>query len=320
MRRLIAKTLVLLSLILVSASALAQTGGTVTYVYSDSQGTPLAKADANGNIIATYDYTPYGTVAMGESPDGPGYTGHVNDAQTNLVYMQARYYDPATGRFLSVDPVSPVAGGTFGFNRYSYASNNPILYLDPDGRDPCTSTADCQARLQLADAAVSRDASFMVHLFGGPIAGVADFVHGVATGNTHEAAEGAGMTMVTAVMPEAGAAKALAGVATEAEVAGQLTSNAARRQVMRDAGIPTSQQPVSQSRNASGYEYSYDVPKAGGGTQRMSVQQQTMDRSHPGENHWEAGNVKFDQRTGDFLLNRYGRPALKNENKQKVDY
>ena len=108
--------------------------GTVTYVYTDAQGTPLAKADANGNIIATFDYAPYGAQALGTPPSGPGYTGHVNDPDTGLVYMQARYYDPAVGRFLSVDPVGPSPGNTFNFNRYGYASNNPINHTDPDGR------------------------------------------------------------------------------------------------------------------------------------------------------------------------------------------
>ena len=46
-----------------------------------------------------------------------------------------------------------------------------------------------------------------------------------------------------------------------------ITSRAARREAMRKADIPTSQQPKSQSKNASGREYSYDVPKEGGGTQ-----------------------------------------------------
>jgi RHS repeat-associated protein len=98
-----------------------------------------------------------------------------------------------------------------------------------------------------------------------------------------------------------------------------ITSRAARRQAMRDAGIPTSQQPMSQSRNASGREYSYEVSAPGGGTQRMSVQQQTMDRSHPGQPRWEAGRVKTDPLTGAARENNYGRPALTND-KSKVDY
>jgi hypothetical protein len=53
--------------------------------------------------------------------------------------MQARYYDPVIGRFYSNDPVDAVshlsnAEGIKGFNRYSYAVNNPYKYSDPDGR------------------------------------------------------------------------------------------------------------------------------------------------------------------------------------------
>ncbi|TPG05348.1 RHS repeat-associated core domain-containing protein [Rhodanobacter glycinis] len=110
--------------------------GTVTYVYTDLQGTPLAEADASGTITARFDYAPYGTAvaSMSPAPNGPGYTGHVNDADTGLVYMQARYYDPVTAHFLSVDPKAPAAGNTFNFNRYAYANNNPIVNIDPDGR------------------------------------------------------------------------------------------------------------------------------------------------------------------------------------------
>jgi len=111
--------------------------GTHHYYYTDPQGTVLAKADAIGTIIATYDYAPYGTAvaSMSPAPNGPGYTGHVNDPDTGLVYMQARYYDPVTARFLSTDPVSSSAGDAFKFNRYTYVNNNPISNIDPDGRD-----------------------------------------------------------------------------------------------------------------------------------------------------------------------------------------
>ncbi len=87
---------------------------------------------------------------------------------------------------------------------------------------------------------------------------------------------------------------------------------------MRKEGIPTSQQPKSQSKNASGREYTYDAPKEGGGTQTKSVQQQTMDRSHQGQSHWEAGKVKTDA-YGNTRTNSHGRPKLQND-KSKVDY
>lgn len=105
----------------------------VTYLYTNPQGTVLAEADAQGNVTQAFDYRPYGAQALGIPLEGPGYTGHVNDADTGLVYMQARYYDPEIGRFLSRDPAGISVGDTFGVNRYVYANNNPHGYVDPDG-------------------------------------------------------------------------------------------------------------------------------------------------------------------------------------------
>lgn len=54
--------------------------------------------------------------------------------------MQARYYDPVIGRFYSNDPVDALIfiskGNIHGFNRYTYASNNPYKFTDPNGREP----------------------------------------------------------------------------------------------------------------------------------------------------------------------------------------
>ncbi len=116
--------------------------GTVTYVYTDPQGTSLAEADASGNITATFDYRPFGSIALGTAPSGPGYTGHVNDPDTGLVYMQARYYDPAVGRFVSTDPAIPITGNTFDFGRYTYANNNPVANTDPTGEFPVPDDMD----------------------------------------------------------------------------------------------------------------------------------------------------------------------------------
>lgn len=137
--RFVIRALCLLGLWLgLGLQAHAQTD-TVTYVYTDPQGTPLVEADASGNIVARYDYTPYGSsvASLGNPPNGPGYTGHVNDPETGLVYMQARYYQPI-GRFLSPDPVGPAAGNVYSFNRYDYANGNPVRFTDPDGRKCAT--------------------------------------------------------------------------------------------------------------------------------------------------------------------------------------
>lgn len=109
--------------------------GTVTYVYTDPQGTPLAEADASGNITATFDYRPYGAQALGSLHDGTGYTGHISDADSSLIYMRARYYDPVTARFLSIDPKLIGAGDIFSFNEFMYADGNPITNIDPNGEE-----------------------------------------------------------------------------------------------------------------------------------------------------------------------------------------
>ncbi|UPG92646.1 RHS repeat domain-containing protein [Luteibacter aegosomatissinici] len=124
---------------------------TVTYYYTNPQGTPLATADAAGNILSTADYRPYGAQVLGTPEAGPGYTGHVNDPDSGLVYMQARYYDPVVGRFISVDPLGPSGGSLFGFSSYGYASGNPISRLDPTGMaDDCG--PGCRQLRKLSDA------------------------------------------------------------------------------------------------------------------------------------------------------------------------
>jgi RHS repeat-associated protein len=119
---------------------------TVTYYYTNEQGTPLATTDAAGNIVTSADYRPYGTQTLGLPAQAPGYTGHVNDADTELVYMQARYYDPAVGRFMSTDPIGPSGGDAGKFNRYTYANDNPSRFVDPDGREVAISGAPADVK------------------------------------------------------------------------------------------------------------------------------------------------------------------------------
>ena len=116
------------------ASTPAFAGDTVYYYYTDAVHSAVAVTDAHGNVIERTYYAPYGAVLNRDLRDGPGYSGHEEDPETGLVYMQQRYYDPEAGQFLSVDPVDvdPTSGGNF--NRYEYAKDNPYRYTDPDGR------------------------------------------------------------------------------------------------------------------------------------------------------------------------------------------
>lgn len=140
-----------LLIVLATSSSAKALGGRITYVYTDPQGTPLAEADTSGNVIASFDYKPYGSQALGTPPNGPGYTGHVNDPDTSLVYMQARYYDAAIGRFLSMDPVPPSPSKLFTTNRYSYAHDNPVTFIDPDGKEVRVTGSDEDKKLLKAE-------------------------------------------------------------------------------------------------------------------------------------------------------------------------
>jgi RHS repeat-associated protein len=106
----------------------------VSYSHTDALGSPVARTNASAQVTSRTRYEPSGATAAGTNPTGIGFTGHVNDADTSLVYMQQRYYDPIAGRFLSVDPVTTNAKDGSYFNRYVYAANNPYKFKDPDGR------------------------------------------------------------------------------------------------------------------------------------------------------------------------------------------
>lgn len=108
----------------------------VVYYHTDALGTPVAMTNSSGTVIERREFEPYGR-QLDSTPlkDGPGFTGHVTDAATGLVYMQQRYMDPQIGRFLSRDEVTAYEKPLTNFNAYAYANSNPYRFTDPDGRD-----------------------------------------------------------------------------------------------------------------------------------------------------------------------------------------
>ena len=65
-------------------------------------------------------------------PTDNRFTGQKEDA-SGLVYMNARYYDPVTGQFVSPDTLVPDATNLFDYNRYMYVRGNPLRFTDPSG-------------------------------------------------------------------------------------------------------------------------------------------------------------------------------------------
>ena len=107
------------------------------YYHADHLGSPRLLTDQAGKVVKRYDYSAFGIetdLTPGTQIDEPtGFTGAVNDAETGLIYMGARYYDPSLARFISADSIVPSAINPQTLNRYSYVYNNPISFIDPTG-------------------------------------------------------------------------------------------------------------------------------------------------------------------------------------------
>jgi len=108
----------------------------LTYLHNDHLGSLSSGTNRFGQISWQERYTPFGEALTpnGVNDNKGGFTGHVKDTATGLNYMQARYYDPNIGRFLSIDPVTFMDSGNPGsFNRYAYTFNDPVNKTDPTG-------------------------------------------------------------------------------------------------------------------------------------------------------------------------------------------
>lgn len=112
-------------------------GSTPHLMYADYLGSPVAAETTSGSLVFREDYTPFGEKNQDPTSmhNDEGYTGHITDTATGLTYMQARYYDPVVGRFLSNDPSGFRTSVPQTHNRYSYTLNDPINHTDPDGLD-----------------------------------------------------------------------------------------------------------------------------------------------------------------------------------------
>ena len=124
----------------------AATAQVVEFYHLDALGSVRAVTNEQGGVVEQHDYLPFGEEWCGASgfcdPAAPGqprrFTSKERDAETGLDYFGARYYGSRIGRFTTVDPVLRRRRASFNpqtWNRYSYAANNPLRYLDPDGRD-----------------------------------------------------------------------------------------------------------------------------------------------------------------------------------------
>lgn len=150
----------------------------LNWLVTDNLGTPRIVVDKTGNFsgVSRHDYLPFGEELTVGRTTTPGYnvgdsmrqrfTQKERDNETGLDYFGARYYAGLQGRFTGVDPYNPVLekqaagdsakahsqlvnyiGQAQNWNRYCYALNNPLKYVDPDGAKITFSNADTSQQL-----------------------------------------------------------------------------------------------------------------------------------------------------------------------------
>ena len=113
-------------------------GSGVNFLLSDHLGSVTVAVYAGTGQLQSYRlYTAWGEeyASYNNIPTGYQYTSQRWDAGLGLYDYQARYYDPALGKFISADTLIPDPASPQSFNRYAYVRNSPLLRLDPTGHD-----------------------------------------------------------------------------------------------------------------------------------------------------------------------------------------
>ena len=123
--------------------------GTTQYYYvTNLNGDIVGITDADGNLIAEYEYDEWGkllNITTAEEGNAEQlkvaeanpfrYRGYYYDNETGMYYLNSRYYNPELGRFISADDFSYLDSGRLTRNAYCYCVNNPLKYYDPNGYD-----------------------------------------------------------------------------------------------------------------------------------------------------------------------------------------
>ena len=102
----------------------------------DIQGSSTSLVKENGSADATYQYTDFGeTTINGDNKveNEVCYTGGIYDQSTGLYYLNARYYNPEDGRFVTEDTYRGETNEPDTQNLYVYCADNPVNYVDPSG-------------------------------------------------------------------------------------------------------------------------------------------------------------------------------------------
>ena len=114
--------------------------GVIYYYLTNIQGDVVSIVDGNGTLVTHYTYDAWGRpLSSSVSTNSIAglnplrYRGYVYDQETELYYLQSRYYNPEIGRFLNADGYVATGQGLMGHNMFAYCGNNPVNRRDASG-------------------------------------------------------------------------------------------------------------------------------------------------------------------------------------------
>ncbi|MDH7490604.1 MAG: RHS repeat-associated core domain-containing protein [Anaerolineae bacterium] len=111
--------------------------GTSTWYFllTDHLGSTARTATSSGTLYGELRYRAWGEnrYSWGTTPTTYHFTGQREESTIGLYFYNARWYDPALGRFAQADTIVPGPGNPQALNRYAYVYNNPMKYTDPSG-------------------------------------------------------------------------------------------------------------------------------------------------------------------------------------------
>jgi len=139
--------------------------GASSYYHADGLGSVRGLTNGAENLTDTYLYDAYGNevAATGSTDNSYRFVGEQYDPNIGFYYLRARYYDPTSGRFTSMDPASGDPQSPISLHRYLYANDNPVNYVDPTGEFTLAEMTIVQGiRMNLMKATVPHQVRFFL--------------------------------------------------------------------------------------------------------------------------------------------------------------
>ncbi len=110
---------------------------TTYYYVLNLQGDVVKLVDGGGTSVASYAYDAWGNILSSSGSKAEinplRYRGYYYDTETGFYYLQSRYYDPVTHRFINADSYSSTGQGIIGYNMFAYCNNSPVIQADHTG-------------------------------------------------------------------------------------------------------------------------------------------------------------------------------------------